>query len=248
MLEARGIYFSYGKRAVLKGVDFSANASEMTAILGANGAGKSTLVSCVAKIVEMSAGSVAVGGVDLSTLSRVEVARKIAYVAQRSEVSNMSVFDAVLLGRKPFMKWGASSRDIEICGEMLSKVGMGDMALRDVAQLSGGEAQMVMLARALAQEPDVLLLDEPTSGLDPKNQHAMLRLVREIVRERSICALIVIHDLNLALRWCDKFIFMKDGAVRFFGDSSVVTKETIAEIYGVEASVVEIEGRRSVII
>ena len=131
------------------------------------------------------------------------------------------------------------------CGRsesVIEKMGLEDFLLRNVAELSGGEAQKVMLARALAQEPRVLLLDEPTSNLDPFNQHEVLYLMRKIAEEHDTCVVIIIHDLNLAIRYCDKFLLLKDSKVFSFGGVEVMTPENIEEVYGIHVHIIEHRG------
>jgi iron complex transport system ATP-binding protein len=177
-----------------------------------------------------------------------ETARRISYVAQKNELSQMTVFDCVLLGRKPYIKWSLSQKDINLCDSMIEQVGLTKFKLRYINELSGGELQKVMLARAFVQQPQLLLLDEPTSNLDPKNQYEMLALVRRMVQERNISALIVIHDLSLALRYCDRFLFIREGLVYRHGDASIITEETIFNVYGIKAIVTEVSGRKIVVI
>ena len=164
-------------------------------------------------------------------LSRNALARKVAYVAQKNELTNATVFDCVLLGRTPYIKWAISQKDLDLCEEVIEQLGISHLKLRDVDQLSGGEMQKVMLARALVQQPELLLLDEPTSNLDPKNQYEMMALVQKIAREKNIAVLIVIHDLNLALRYCDKFYFIKDHVGYSYGGIETVTSKTIETVY-----------------
>jgi len=248
MIEVRNISYAYGKKEVVKNVSFDAQPGECVGILGNNGSGKSTLITCLNKIRAPKTGSVCIGGQDTSKMSRTETARRISYVAQKNEVSQITVFDAVLMGRKPYIKWAISQEDIDICDATIEKMGMSEFSLRYVNELSGGELQKVMLARALVQQPQLLLLDEPTSNLDPKNQHEMLSLVRGLAAERSISALIVIHDISLAMRYCDKFLFMKSGSVFAYGGESIVTEETILSVYGIDCTITEIGGRKIVVV
>ena len=246
MVKIRNISYSYGKAEVLRDISFDVQAGECAAILGANGAGKSTLITCLNKIRTPKTGSVYVGGQDILKLSRLEVARLVSYVAQKSEISRATVFDAVLLGRKPYIKWGVSQQDIDICEELIGQAGIASS--RYIDELSGGELQKVMLARALVQQPKLLLLDEPASNLDPKNQHEMLAQVQNLARERGISALIVLHDLNLALRYCDRFLFIKSGLVYSYGGEAAVSEEAIAEVYGLQCELLRVNGRKIVVI
>lgn len=125
---------------------------------------------------------------------------------------------------------------------MIARVGLGALKLRPLDELSGGELQKVMLARALVQQPKVLLLDEPTSNLDPKNQYEMMKLVHNIAKEGGITVLVVIHDLSLALRFCDRFLLMREGRVFKYGDSAVLTDENIFPVYGMHAYIENVRG------
>lgn len=233
MVEVRGISFAYDKSTgnILDDVSFTLREGECLAILGNNGAGKSTLLKCIDRICPPEKGMVLVDGRDVYQMSRNEAAQNIAYVPQHGGAGSMTVYDTVLLGRKPFIQWDATAEDRRIVSDILLKMGLEPLALRTVSQLSGGEAQKVMLARALAQEPRLLLLDEPTSNLDPRNQHEALRLVRKIAREHRICVAIVIHDLNLAIRYCDRFVFLRDTKVYAHGGPETMTPEIIEAVY-----------------
>jgi len=248
MTEVKNIAFSFGKNEVLRDISFTAKPGDCVAILGNNGAGKSTLITCLNRIRKPERGTVTIDGRDVFSMGRLETAQNIAYVAQKNEMSQTTVYDAVLLGRKPYMKWGLTSGDYAICDEVLERMGMTEFKLRYVNELSGGEAQKVMLARAFVQEPKLLLLDEPTSNLDPKNQYEMMRLVRTMAAEKGITVLVVIHDLNLALRSCNKFLFIKNGLVYDYGDDTAVTEKTLADVYGVNASIITHNGRKFAVI
>lgn len=242
MVDVRHLSFSYGSAPVLRDVSFTAPSGTLTALLGNNGAGKSTLIACLDKLLTPRSGAIFLDGLDVLHLGRLEAARHIAYVAQSGERSAMSVFDCVLLGRKPYMKWALSSQDLALCEEMLEQVGMAHCRLRRLDRLSGGEVQKVLLARALVQQPRLLLLDEPTSNLDLRSQYEVLTLLRRLVREQNICALLAIHDLNLALRFCDRFVLLRDGGVYAQGDASVLTPDALRAVYGVDAQICRVDG------
>jgi len=248
MIEIRNISFSYGRLEAVKDVSFDVQAGECVGILGNNGSGKSTLITCINKIRTPLTGSVFIDKHDVHAMSRLETARRVSYVAQKNEMNQVTVFDSVLLGRKPYIKWAVSQEDIDICDEIIEKVGISAFKMRYIDELSGGELQKVMLARALVQQPKLMLLDEPTSNLDPKNQYEMMALVRDLTIERGISSIIVLHDLSLALRYCDRFLFIKDGEVYGYGDETIVTPEAIYDVYGVEASIEVISGRKIVVI
>ena len=248
MIEIRDIAFSYGRQRILNGVSFTAQSGECVGILGNNGAGKSTLITCINRIRTPERGEVIIDGKSVREMSRNEMARTIAYVAQKNEMSHATVFDCVLLGRKPYIKWSVSQEDIDLCEAMIRRVGMEQFQVRSLDELSGGELQKVMLAHALVQQPKLMLLDEPTSNLDPRNQYEMMALVRQIAREQGIAVFIVIHDLNLALRYCDRFYFLKDGTGYSYGGVETVTAETIQTVYGIKAEIAQINGKQVVVL
>jgi iron complex transport system ATP-binding protein len=244
MVNINNIFFTYkaGTRNVLENVSFDLQNNQCVAILGNNGAGKSTLIKCINRICPAQKGIVLVDGKNVFEMKRNSLAQNISYVAQDNKSLNMTVFDAILLGRKPYIKWDATLEDMDIVREIMNKMKLENFALRNVNELSGGETQKVMLARALAQEPKLLLLDEPTSNLDPRNQHEVLSIVKTIAREHNICVAIVIHDLNLAVRYCDRFLFLKDSKVFSYGGLEVITSENIEEVYQIKVQIIEFKG------
>ncbi len=248
MLEVEGLGFAYGKRPVLENVCFRAAAGELCSILGNNGAGKSTMLKCLVGILSPQRGSVLVKGDDAVSLSRKEVALRMAYVAQRGDAPpGMTVFDAVLMGRRPHITWGVTGHDLRVVEEVMDSLQLEGLALRYLDELSGGELQKVVMARALAQEPAVLLLDEPTSNLDLKNQLEVMRTVKRAVGERGIAAVMAIHDINLALRFSDRFMLLEGGSILACGGSEVIQPESIARTYGIRVSIERVDGRRMVI-
>lgn len=242
MIEVRDLHYAFGAKEVLKGVSFSAQKGEFVAILGNNGTGKSTLMLCLNKIREPKAGTVTVNEQNVLTLPRKACAKLMSYVAQKAELSDATVYDTVMLGRLPYMNWQTTPHDHALCEAVIEKLNLESLKMRSVSTLSGGEQQKVMLARALVQEPEVLLLDEPTSSLDIKNAHEMLSEVRTLCKEASLTVLMVIHDLNLALRYCDKFLFLKDGKVYRFGDKSVITEDVLEAVYGIPTRLITVDG------
>ena len=249
MMEIKNLNFRYkGCAEVLKDVSFAIEPGKFLAILGNNGVGKSTLLKCFNHILKPDSGEVLLDGKNLLKLSTREVAKQVAFVSQNVPSTQMTVHDVVMLGRRPYMKWGFTEQDHNIVHDAMHRLDVEDMRGRFLGQLSGGEKQKVMLARALAQQPKVLLLDEPTSALDIQNQYGVLKMVRDICHKDGIIAAMVIHDLNLALRFCDRFLLMKDGQVYRHGDRSILDSTALKEVYGVDAKVVEIENRHMVLV
>lgn len=249
MLEVKNLSFAYSKngRRILDGVSFCLEQGQFMAILGNNGAGKSTLIKCIDRINPVTAGQVLVNGKSIEAMQRRQLAQSVAYVPQNTQPAHTMVFDAVLLGRKPYIKWGITAEDERIVAETLEMLNLKQLESRYLDELSGGELQKTMLARALVQQPKYLLLDEPTSSLDPNNQHEMLHVIRDIAQEKNIGVAIVIHDLNLAMRHCDRFLFIKDAKVFSFGGVETVTPETIETVYDLRVDIIEHKGIRVII-
>lgn len=244
MVEVNNISFAYRRtsRNVLEDISFAIQKNQCIAILGNNGAGKSTLLKCIDRICPAKKGAVLVDSKNVFNMKKNVVAQNIAYVPQMNTSLNMTVFDLILLGRKPYIKWDATSKDRQIVFDIIQKMKLNDFALRNVSELSGGELQKVMLARALAQEPKLLLLDEPTSNLDPRNQHEVLQIIKKIANEHDTCLAIVIHDLNLAIRYCDRFIFLKDSRIFSYGGLEIITPENIEEVYRIHVHIIQYMG------
>jgi iron complex transport system ATP-binding protein len=242
ILSVDGLSVRYNSHPVLQDVTFEALSGQILGVLGVNGAGKSTLLKCLNKVLQPHSGSVLLDGTNLLQLSGDAVARRIGYVPQRYNTDQVTVFDAVLLGRKPHVKWAATERDLLVVERLLKLMGLEACALRSVSTLSGGEAQKVVIARALAQEPRVLLLDEPTSSLDLRNQLEVMNLVTSVVRSEGVSAVVAIHDLNLALRFVDRFLILKNGSIHATGLKDALTPEVIEEVYGVRSILSTVEG------
>lgn len=248
MIHVKELVFSYNRdRAILRDINFYAPKGQCTAILGNNGAGKSTLIKCLNRILEPQQGIVYVNGKNTLQLKRNDVAKCLAYVVQHNVGGRFTVFDTILLGRKPYIKFEPTQMDIRIVESVIARMKLEDFALRYIDELSGGELQKVMLARALAQQPQVLLLDEPTSNLDLNNQYEVLRIIQDIARTEQISVILVIHDLNLALRYCDKFMLLKNNRIFCYGGIEVMTPKNISEIYEIPVTVQEVNGVKVVI-
>ncbi len=244
-LKVKEVEFSYASVPVLKNVSIELAASEMLGVVGPNGTGKSTLLRCIDRILSPQKGCILLDGEDIKKMSRMELAKKMGYIPQSSsQIFPATVFDVVLMGRRPHLNWRSSEEDTEKVLETLQMLNIEDLAMRDINELSGGQQQKVFIACALTQEPDVLLLDEPTSNLDIRHQLEVMDIIKNIVREKRISAIMAIHDLNLAARYADRIIMMNSGKIFAAGSpSSVLTPENIKHVYGVESEVEEKRGR-----
>jgi iron complex transport system ATP-binding protein len=241
ILSVEGLAFKYPSRSVIKNINFSILKGDFLAILGINGAGKSTLLKCINRVLKPYKGTVYIENDDAFKLGRRELAKRVGYVAQHNENIRITVFDAVLLGRKPYIQWEASQDDLEITHDALKALDLTEYALRYMNELSGGEQQKVVIARALAQKTELLLLDEPTSSLDLKNQLEVANIIKRVVKEQQMAAVVTMHDLNLAIRFADRFLLIKNGEIYAAGGIEVMTPENIENVYSVPVRVNRIE-------
>lgn len=197
MIQVDHLCYHYkGGRPILRDVSFELDSGHFLAVLGNNGVGKSTLLKCTTA-PHGDSGSCRVDGEDLLALSHREIAKQRGLRRTARADTQMTVHDMVMLGRRPYMSWGVTEHDHDVVHDAMRYLNLENMRGRFLNQLSGGERQKVMLARALAQEPTLLLLDEPTSSLDIRNQYQVLQITRDLCREQDLTAMIVIHDLNL---------------------------------------------------
>lgn len=241
-LVVENLEFSYPKKDVLKDIGLSIEEGDCLAILGTNGAGKSTILKCLNKILKPRRGTVYINDRDTSELKGVELAKNIAYVPQNHDASRNTVFDTVLLGRKPYISWDVGENDMKIVSDILALLNLEDYSMCYTDELSGGELQKVVIARALAQQPKILLMDEPTSNLDLRNQMEVLKIVEEIIKKQKISVVVTMHDLNLALRFANKFLLLKEGELFDFGNASIVNSDSIKAVYGIDVVIEDYSG------
>lgn len=236
-LDVRDIRIGYDGRMVLHGLDFQVKRGQVLTILGPNGVGKTTLLRCINAMLKPKTGAVLIENVDVFKMRSAQIAKHMGYVAQRQEAGRMTTFDAVLLGRKPHLRWRIEDHDLRIVDAALKQLGLEHLTMRYIDEMSGGELQKVCIARALVQEPDVLLLDEPTSSLDLKNQLEILHTIQHIVHEHQLTAVMTMHDLNMAMRFSDTFVLIKDGKVFYCGAGTDLSPEMVYQVYGVEVDI-----------
>jgi iron complex transport system ATP-binding protein len=239
LLRVRGLVCGYGRRRVLKGLDFSLWSGFFCGLLGPNGSGKSTLINNLCRVYEPLAGSIMLAGRDIRTYDRTALARQVAVVPQDTHVSfPFSVREVVAMGRNPHLR-GLFSKGYDECDpvvdRVLEEVGIAHLAPAVITRISGGERQLVLLARALVQEPRLLLLDEATSNLDIRHAVRILRLVEERVRTGGLAVLAIFHDLNLASVFADYLFMLKDGGIAFQGETrEVIRREVLREVFGTD--------------
>jgi iron complex transport system ATP-binding protein len=224
-----GLSVTFGTKAVLDGVNVSVATGEWVALIGPNGAGKTTMLRAIARMVR-SAGGIMLGGQPASRLGHRKLARLIAYVPQHPMLPpTMTALDYVMLGRTPHLGYFAveSDADRRICLDLLDRMTLADMAGRRLSTMSGGEAQRLVLARALAQQAPILLLDEPTSALDLGRRVDALELIDELRTERSLTVLSAIHDLTLAGQFADRLVLLHEGKVTADGKPAAVLRDDV---------------------
>ena len=241
MLEVENLSVAYGERPVLHGVSFTLAPGRILAVIGPNGAGKTTLIRALTGIVRPQAGFIRVDGRDLEHLSAPERARRMAVVPQARQLPPaFSAWETVLLGRTPHLNWlGQTSRQDEaIARQAMERTSTSALAERPVGELSGGEQQRLLLARALAQAAPILLMDEPTAHLDLQFQFGILEEVRSLARQDGLAVLVVLHDLNLVARYASNVLLLVEGRVQALGaPSEVLTGEILSEAYHIPLEV-----------
>jgi iron complex transport system ATP-binding protein len=231
--------FNYTGVPVLKDVELEVDKGEVLSIVGPNGSGKSTLLKCMNRILKTQQNTVLIDGTCTHKIGLKELSKVMGYVPQSSTSAfPFTVFDVVLMGRKPYIHWNLSEKDNDIVAEVLDFLGIGELAMRHFSELSGGEQQKVILARALAQQPQLLLLDEPTSSLDIRHQLDILCILKSLTESKERSVIVSIHDLNLASRFSDRLLMLKQGRIFAVGTPEfVLTEDNIEAVYGVKSRV-----------
>lgn len=246
-LEIAGLQFSYNSIPVLNDVDFELKEGEMLTIIGPNASGKTTLLKCINNILNPQKGSILIDEESLNTLSMRKIARRIGHVPQSgTESFPTTVFDTVLMGRKPHGAWKPNRKDLEKVSKTIEKLGLEGIAMRNIKEISGGQKQKALIARALAQNPEILLLDEPTSSLDLKHQLDVLDVVKKQTRN-GITVVMTMHDLNLAARYSSKILMLSDGKIYDAGDVDILNSKNIESVFGVKVDIVQRSGRPIII-
>jgi ABC transporter related protein len=238
-LSVQGIAFEYGSSQVLSDVSMDISEGEIVGILGPNGSGKTTLLRCINKALSPKSGSILIGDKDVNEMSRKEIALKVGVVPQSVNMgSQFSALDIVMMGRIPALERfeSESDSDINIVKHAMEMTNVTHLAKRSMDSLSGGERQRVIIARALAQMPKILLLDEPTLHLDVNHQLEILEMIYSLSRSENLTVVMVTHDLSLAARYCDKLILMKKGKIQSSGPPEIsLTSKSMRDVFSIEA-------------
>lgn len=234
-----GVNFSYGSYPVLQSVSMEVKPGQVLSIIGPNGTGKSTLLRCLAQVLKPQGGKIILDGREISKINSRQLAKMMGYVPQAAgEAFSFTVLETVLMGRKPHLTWGVGQKDLDVVAEVMRLMHLEELAQRQLDELSGGQKQRVFIARALAQQPQVLLLDEPTASLDIRHQLEVLELVRDFAHRQKGQVVMVLHDLNLAARFSDLLLMLNDGRVFAAGSPrDVLNEANVRAVYGVKARI-----------
>jgi iron complex transport system ATP-binding protein len=231
----------YGSTKILEDIDFAVKSGEFLGILGPNGSGKTTLLKSISRILEPKKGAILIDASNIYDMKTVDVAKQLAVVPQTTPVTfDFTALEVVLMGRNPHLARFAveSKEDLAIAKNSMQLTNTWDLAKRPVTELSGGERQRVIIARALTQEPKILLLDEPTTHLDISNQLEIMDLIKQLCKTKKLLIVAVFHDFNLAARYCDSVILLKDGKIVAVGKSDdTLTSENIKKVFNVDTLV-----------
>ena len=249
MLKVDHLSFRYSKwgRPVLDGAELELEQGQIGILLGKNGSGKTTLFKNILGIHRPSRGAIRFDGENLLKMSRRERAARIAYVPQDIQFGALTVFDSILMGRISHFGLKASHEDYLAVEKIVADMGLQSYVHRNVDELSGGERQKIAIARAMAQEPKLMVFDEPTGNLDIANEQLIIEEAKKLAREKNISILSSLHDLNQALYFGDKFFFLKNGQVKYAGGKEIVTEEVIRDIFDIDVKIAEIDNHKVIL-
>ena len=249
MLKVKDLHFRYSKNGnpVLNGASLELEQGQVGILLGKNGSGKTTMFKNILGIEQAQSGEISFDGENLMKLPRRERARRIAYVPQHIHFGDLTVFDSVLMGRVSYFGMKAGREDFEIVEKILTDMGLLAFSDRSAEDLSGGEKQKIAIARAIAQEPRLMVFDEPTGNLDIANEQLIMEEAKKLARQKNISVLSSLHDLNQALYFGDKFFFLKDGVVKYTGGKEIFTEEVIRDIFDISVKIVEINNQKVIL-
>lgn len=241
-LEIKNVSFSYGKKEVIKDISFKASENELITLLGVNGSGKTTLLKAINHLL-IPDGLIYINDTSIANYKIEELAKMISYVPQKLNFTKMTVFDTILLGRLPFIKWKEGEEDKKIVSNIICKLHLEKLAMQDVTTLSGGMQQITAIARALVTGAKIILLDEPTANLDIKNQMEVMNLIKSVAKEYNAIVIMTLHDLNLAINFNERFIVLKEGRILADVRREKLTNEVINEAFNINAEIIKIDNQ-----
>ncbi len=240
-IAVQNVCFAYNSHPILQDVSLEVQKGQVVSIVGPNGAGKSTLLKCMARLLKPQGGTVYLNGKDIAGQKSRELAKAMGYVPQNiRDVFPFTVLETVLMGRKPHLTWDVGDEDFRVVTQVMKFLEIEELAERPLDQLSGGQKQKVFVARALAQQPEVFLFDEPTSNLDVRHQLEVFTTIKQLAETEGRTVIVVVHDLNLATRFSDMLVMLKQGAIYATGKpEQVITEDNIRAVYNVSVAIME---------
>ena len=249
MFKVDNLYYRYKKTSpyVLEGVSMELKRGEVGILLGKNGAGKTTLFNNILGINKPSEGTIMFDKEDMLKMSRTERARRIAYVPQNIQFGMLSVYDSIMMGRLSYFGVRVQDSDRKVVNNIITEMKLEKLVSRNVSELSGGERQKIAIARAMAQEPGMIIFDEPTGNLDLANEQLIIQEAKKLAREKNIAILSSLHDINQALYFGDKFFFLKDGRIQYSGGKEIITEQVIKEVFDVDIKIVTLDNKKIII-
>ncbi|WP_024954137.1 ABC transporter ATP-binding protein [Sulfurospirillum arcachonense] len=241
-LNVKDLHYTLAKQTLLQDINFQAKKGEVVGIIGPNGAGKSTLLKHIAAILPIKKEQIMLDGKDISKLKPREISRHIAYLSQFASFPQISVLESLELGRRSYSGMMLSQLDKEMISQSIEEFDLHKLLHRSIDTLSGGERQKVMIASAMLQEPDVLLLDEPISHLDPKNQLEMLSAIHKVTYEKNLVTLVVLHDLQHAIHYCDSLLMLKLGEIKYHIKTDMLEEKMLEELFDIQTKLYYVSG------
>ncbi len=240
-ITVKNVCFGYNETNVLNDISLNIKSNDFVSILGPNGSGKSTLIKCISRILRIKQGEILIDGRNINSFEARELARTIGYVPQfTNNDNNSTIYEILELGRCPYVNWRLKNHDREVIENVIESFGLQSFVKKQFCQLSGGQQQRIKIARALVQEPEILLLDEPINNLDIRHQIDVLSLLGDIVKQKNITAVMAIHDLALAARYSFSVMLMSNGRIVDCGDpAKVISKDNVKDVYGVDVEIIK---------
>lgn len=236
MIRVKNLTYSYQKKGepIIKDATFDVAQGKINVLLGPNGVGKSTLIKCIDRIIDFKEGTITINDKNVKEYKRNDLAKLVSYVSQEAKVEYLNVFECIMLGRIPYIQYFSSEKDEQIVSELIQTFGIEHLATRNFSTLSGGEKQIVMLLRCVAQDAQVILLDEPTANLDIKNSLMVLNFIKELVEKKRLTILISMHDISLAHAIADRYILLKNTQVLAQIERDQLNASLLNETFGVD--------------
>ena len=248
-LEVKNLSFSYNKKdLILDNINLEINEGNCVGVLGKNGVGKTTLMKCIINLIKNYDGDILLDNKNIKDIDLKTKSKIISYVPQHTEFSYSTVFDSILIGRKPYFDVEAKEEDLNLVSKVIRELDLEELAFRNVNTLSGGEKQKVSIARALVKEPKLLYLDEPTSNLDLKNQIEVLKLINNIAKNNQIIILLNIHDINLAFHYLDEFIILKNSKLINHCSIEDINEEDLNKAFDINCDIKKINNYKYIVI